>query len=123
MVKIDTDGNDFAIINKSIDWFERAQPGIFFEHQIRATPDLERADATFENLMGIGYRYFVVFDDPGFLILSTGDIDILKDLNRYLYRIWSTPGAVKSICNYDVLALHERDRDAFEGVLKYFKST
>jgi FkbM family methyltransferase len=122
MVKIDTDGNDFAIINKSIDWFERSQPGILFEHQIRTKSDLDQADATFENLMKIGYRCFAVFDDPGFLILSTGDIDILRDLNRYLYRIWSATNAVKSISNYDVLAVHERDRDSFESIVKYFKS-
>jgi FkbM family methyltransferase len=122
MVKIDTDGNDFAIINKSIDWFEKSQPGILFEHQIRSKPDLDQADATFENLMQIGYRYFVVFDDPGFMILSTSNIGILKDLNRYQYRIWSKANARKSICNYDVLALHDRDRDVFEDILNYFKA-
>jgi len=122
MVKIDTDGNDFAIINKSIDWFDKFQPGILFEHEIRSKAGLDQADATFENLTRIGYRYYVVFDDPGFMILSTGDICILKDLNRYQYRIWTTANANKSICNFDVLALHQRDGDVFKDFLNYFEA-
>ncbi|MGC2305188.1 FkbM family methyltransferase [Candidatus Binatus sp.] len=122
MVKIDTDGNDFAIINNSIDWFEKRQPGLLFEHEIRSRSDLDRADATFENLLRSGYRYFVVFDDPGFMILSTGNVGILKDLNRYQYRIWASAGANKTICNFDVLALQDKDRDVFEDVLNYFNS-
>lgn len=120
-VKIDTDGFDFKIIADSLDWLATARPALLFEDQIQTRSDLENADAVFSKLMKAGYEYFIVWDDPGHHVVSTSSLDVLKDLNRYLFRISQSDGA-KSICNYDVLCLHPRDSDVYRDVTEWYRS-
>lgn len=115
LVKSDTDGFDFAILQGSLDWFAKVKPGIMFENQIRTGDDLEASNTLIENLEKIGYRYFTVWDDPGFHMLSTSSVDELKSLNRYQYKVWQGQGK-KSICNLDVLCLSERDADVHRAM-------
>ena len=75
----------------------------------------------FSKLMKAGYEYFIVWDDPGHHVVSTSSLDVLKDLNRYLFRISQSDGA-KSICNYDVLCLHPRDSDVYRDVTEWYRS-
>ena len=112
-VKSDTDGFDFTILRAGIDWLAAAKPAILFENQIRTREDLTQADALFADLSRIGYTGFVVWDDPGFHMLSTEDIRVLKGLDHYLFEVWQRP-MPQRICNYDVLCLHRDDEDVFE---------
>ena len=91
---------------------------MFFENQIRTEDDLIAADSLFENLVRIGYRYFFVWDDPGYHLLSTTAVDELKQLNRYQYKVWQGKWR-KSISNFDVLCLQAKDTDISEQMANW----
>jgi FkbM family methyltransferase len=77
------------------------------------------ANSLFESLRGIGYEYFIYWDDPGFHVLSTRSMAAIKDLNHYLFKLMET-GFSRGISNYDVLCLHESDKDIFDAVSSYY---
>ena len=121
LVKIDTDGFDFTIIKSGLEWLSIAKPLLFYENEIRNLETFEESNNVLRNLAEIGYKYFIVWDDPGFHIVSTSDLDILFSLNRYLFKLWSSGHYRKSICNYDILCVPFSDKDIFETVTNYYK--
>jgi len=120
-IKIDTDGYDFKILTDSLEWLTSAHPTILFENQIRNNQDCNSADELYVHLMQIGYEYFIVWDDPGFHLVSTTSLDVLKDLDRYLFKVWQNDGH-RSICNYDVLCLHKNDKDVYQNICAWYKT-
>lgn len=120
-VKLDTDGNDFAILADSIDWFAKVRPGILFENQIHDQNDLHAAGSICRRLADIGYLYFIVWDDAGFFLCSTTCLQLLADLNRYLLTVHENRGHI-SIYNTDILCLHQEDKDVFDLVCEWYRS-
>jgi FkbM family methyltransferase len=120
-VKTDTDGYDFRILVDSLEWLASAHPAILLESEIRNSQDLDSANELYTRLVLIGYAYFIVWDDPGFHLVSTTSLDVLTDLNRYLFKVWQNDGH-KSICNYDVLCLHQNDEDVWKHICEWYKA-
>ena len=86
LVKSDTDGMDCQIIAGAVDYLARARPALFFEYD----PDLTaRAGATairvFDVLEVTGYRYALVYDNTGdlMLLLDLRDRRLVSDLDAY----------------------------------------
>lgn len=120
-IKTDTDGYDFKILTDSLEWLAERRPAIFFENQIMNIQDLECSNELYRSLMQIGYSYFIVWDDPGFHLVSTTSLDTLIDLNRYLFKVWQNNCHI-SICNYDVLCLHRDDEDIYHNIREWYKT-
>jgi FkbM family methyltransferase len=120
-VKIDTDGYDVEILADSLDWLEAQHPAVVFENGVEDDQDLAAANALFDELGKIGYRYFMVWDDPGFHLVSTTSIEVLKDLNRYLFKLKQHRFA-RAVSNFDVLGLHRDDEDIYESVRAWYQS-
>jgi len=120
-IKIDTDGYDAQILADSLEWLAANRPLVLFENWIRNAKDLSIADSLYDDLIKIGYEYFIVWDDPGFHIVSTTSSDVLKDLNRYLYKL-SQQGPPGSIGNFDVLCAQPIDQDIYIDVSKWYRA-
>jgi FkbM family methyltransferase len=120
-VKIDTDGYDVEILANALDWLGAQHPAVVFENSVEDGQDLAAANALFDELGNIGYRYFVVWDDPGFHLVSTTSIQVLKDLNRYLFKL-KEHHFVRAVSNFDVLILHRDDEDIYESVRAWYQS-
>lgn len=121
-VKCDTDGHDFGIIDVNISWFGRNRPGLIIEDQIRTKHDLDQANISFSKLRSVGYRHFLFFDDPGFMIMGTDSLEQIWELNRYQFKLFEREEHQKSMWNFDVLCCHERDTDLFEAVRAYYRA-
>ena len=120
-IKIDTDGYDRKILLASLDWLTNIHPAVLFESYIHNIQELESANELYSKLMQVGYKYFIVWDDPGFHLLSTTSLDVLTDLNRYLFKVFQID-ARKSIYNYDILCLHDEDEDIYEDIREWYKN-
>jgi FkbM family methyltransferase len=120
-VKVDTDGFDVEILSGSLDYLAVEHPAIVFENEIRDEGALLAVNRLVEGLKEIGYEYFIVWDDPGLHIVSTSSVDILKDLNRYLFKL-SEQTFRSAICNYNVLCMHRDDGDIYQSVRGWCES-
>lgn len=120
-IKIDTDGYDAQILADSLEWLAAGRPLVLFENWIRDAKDLSLADSLYDDLKMIGYEYFIVWDDPGYHIVSTTSIDVLKDLNRYLFKL-SQHGSDGNIGNFDVLCAQQVDQDVYMDVSEWYRA-
>jgi hypothetical protein len=120
-IKTDTDGYDFRILIDSLEWLASVSPAILFENQIRNNEDIQSANELCAGLIRIGYSYFIAWDDQGFHLVSTTSLDVLTDLNRYLFKVWQN-GWHKSINNYEVLCLHQNDEDVYKDICEWCRT-
>lgn len=121
LVKIDTDGHDFRIIKASIDWLNASRSAVFFENQILSEHDLNCANKLFHRLREIDYSLYIFWDDPGFHMVSTTDLEIAKSLNRYLFKQRQRKHGRPSVYNYDVLCLPAEERNIFDRLTAYYQ--
>lgn len=90
------------------------------ENSIQNQAELEATNRLFDGLAQAGCGDFVVWDDPGFHIVSTGSLDVIKDLNRYLFKL-KEKSFTRAISNYDVLCIHDADSDIYEQVSAWYR--
>jgi FkbM family methyltransferase len=120
-VKTDTDGYDVKILSDSLEWISTALPAILFENQLRTDEELIAVNGLFDALKKIGYEHFLVFDDPGYLVLSTDDIGILKNLNSYLLQR-SKNKFSHGLNNFDIVCFHRDDEDISRQVHEWYET-
>lgn len=118
LIKSDTDGFDFRILNASADLIERHRPVLYFEYDLffqeNATED---AIKLMEFLNKTAYS-FVVFDNYGNLMrpLSGGD-SLRRDLfflNHYIKSCRTQGGALQYV---DVLAVQTKELEHYLSYL------
>ncbi|WP_421654425.1 FkbM family methyltransferase [Leptothermofonsia sp. ETS-13] len=118
LLKIDTDGFDFAIIQKSTSVISALRPVLYFEYDTNFKPEgeveaLEAIKALFE----IGYTYFLVYENFGNYLFSitAQDLDKFIDLNICLASNRKKSGT-SVIFYFDICALTEEDFDLFKQI-------
>jgi FkbM family methyltransferase len=121
LIKIDTDGFDFSIISTGLEFLNERRPALYFENSIYSSIELQTANDLADDLFKIGYRHFVIFDAIGLHIATTNDIDVLKDLNRFLFKV-VTGSVQRHFYYYDILCVSGEDRDISGAVSEYFRS-
>jgi len=121
LIKIDTDGFDMAILSASLDYLAQQRPCLVYENEVRDEDTLTAANQLLQNLYQGGYRSFALFDDSGLHIASTTDLQILYDLNAYLFAV-SSWGTERGLNGYDVLAAPAGDEDVLAGVTAQYRN-
>jgi FkbM family methyltransferase len=109
LVKIDTDGFDFAIILSALDFFGKNFPVLFFEYALYFQEGAyEDSLSAIQSLAKIGYSHFAVFDNFGNLlsIISKDYEARFRELNDYLK---SNEAFGKVVYYFDVCAFSESD--------------
>ncbi len=118
LLKIDTDGFDFLIIQASHEFIRKSQPVIFFEYDITFSQSgILEAKEAIELLIRVGYKRFIFYDNFGNYCMSFSDsqLEILEDLNRFLFSNRFLSGT-PSIYYYDVCAFSQEDEELFTAV-------
>jgi len=118
LLKIDTDGFDFSIIQTSISVIGNLRPVLFFEYDIFFTSDArDESLKTLQVLFECGYQSFIVYDNYGnyLLSLTSQDYDKFIDLNTYLFSNRFASG-ITAVYYLDICAFAEADTDLFEKI-------
>ncbi len=118
LVKIDTDGFDFSIIQNSISVLSTLKPVLYFEYDVFFTPDArDESLKTLNVLIDGGYKNFILYDNYGnyLLSLSNQDYDKFLDLNAYLFSN-RFAGGITTVYYLDICAFTEADTDLFEKI-------
>jgi FkbM family methyltransferase len=125
LIKIDTDGCDFEIINHSLNCLKKNRPVLFFEYDpsFKLTGE-DDAQAAMQSLWDIGYRNFLIYDNFGNFFIALHDLNGFHDLNAYLAANRKTN---QIIYYFDVCAISNEQLDLFEKIrnheLHYSKTT
>ena len=118
LLKIDTDGFDFYIIQTSIEVINKLCPVLYFEYDITFNHKGEEAGLeAIQTLFDIGYEYFIVYDNYGnYLIsLSNQEYDRFLDLTAYLASNRKKSGT-PAVHYFDICAFTDNDIDLFEAI-------
>lgn len=118
-IKLDTDGFDFGILLSNLAWVETHKPAVLLEVELPSETSFQQAMELFQKLVDGGFTRFVVWDDAGYLLLSTDSMNVLEHLFRYLLRISKQEG-IRSIYNYDILCLPKRDEDLHTRIEEWY---
>jgi FkbM family methyltransferase len=116
LLKIDTDGFDFPIINASVETLGIMQPVLFYEYApFEGTNGIADGFNTMQSLAAAGYEKMMVYDNFGhFLInLDIPDNDRFIELNGFLC---SNRAFGSAIYYLDICAFAPRDRDVFKAL-------
>ncbi len=108
MLKIDTDGHDFEVIDGARETIIKNKPAIFFECEVFS--DGHYSDKLLETLSFLedaGYSSFVVYDNHGYLVgsYSLDDFSPLKKLLFYQL--------IQNFFYFDLLVMKEEDIVSF----------
>ena len=125
LVKSDTDGMDCQIIAGAADYLASARPALYFEYD----PDLTaRAGANairvFDVLDAAGYRYALVYENTGdlMLLLDLQDKRLLSDLDAFF--TGRNGGRYADICAFHAtdsdlaLSMHKTEAEFYRAVRK-----
>ncbi len=123
LLKSDTDGMDCQIIAGAADYLANARPALFFEYD----PDLTaQSGATairvFDVLEATGYRYALVYENAGdlMLLLDLHDKRLLSDMDAFFSG--RNGGRYADICAFHgtdsdlALTLHQTELAFFRGL-------
>lgn len=91
LVKIDTDGFDFAVIDGARELLARARPALLFECDHFDAPDfVTRCRGALELLRSCGYAHFVAYDNFGHL-MGSFSLDNRQPFEQLLFYQLSSP--------------------------------
>jgi FkbM family methyltransferase len=118
LLKSDTDGSDFPIIEASAGVISELRPVLYFEYDTGYTPDGEaEALRAMNRLFEIGYHYFLVYDNFGNYLISIAspEAERFVDLNTCLASNRAKSGT-RVIFYFDICALAKEDADLFHAM-------
>ena len=111
LLKTDTDGSDFEILQSSLEVIGRTRPVLYFEYDPTLRPDgASAARRTIAALLQAGYRSFLVQDNFGHFLerIDARIEERFASLDRYLF---SNLYFGRQIYYYDVCAFSAADED------------
>ena len=85
LLKVDTDGFDFDVINSAKKILAHSEPILFWENEITEDFQYKGFNELYSFLYSIGYRYIYIFDNFGNLITEENNFETLKYVNSYTY--------------------------------------
>lgn len=119
LLKIDTDGHDFEILESYTGQLRDQQPVIFFEYDITFEANGPMIGLqTLESLIESGYLHYVVYDNFGnyWGRVEDGNMDRLIDLTTCLFSHRSLSGK-PAIYYLDICGFTDTDHDLFSELV------
>jgi FkbM family methyltransferase len=108
LIKTDTDGFDYDVLNSSISIIKKNKPLIFFEYQFESKYKIYSYLKTFKLLEKIGYCDWVIFDNYGTIILRTNQLKIIEQLTNYI-NLQNNLSGTRTIYYFDILTCVNKD--------------
>jgi FkbM family methyltransferase len=116
LIKTDTDGFDYDVLNSSISIIKKNLPLIFFEYQFENKYKIYSYLKTFKLLEKIGYCDWVIFDNYGTIILRTNQLKIIEKLTNYI-NLQNNSNATRTILYFDILTCINKDSKFIDKIL------
>jgi FkbM family methyltransferase len=109
LIKVDVDGVDYEVIDSGEQIIRTISPMIFFEANYTSNAQYVGFLRTLDKLTCMGYSNWLLLDNYGEIVLSTEDIDAVKQLFDYIHR-QNQSRTIRTIVYFDVLAYRDKDK-------------
>ncbi len=118
LVKSDTDGFDFAILKGALQSLASTTPVLFFEFDpVIGASSAEAAIESVDNLLSIGYRHVVVYDNFGNYLLSSAlSTSLARDLATNVRQRRDAGGGAPY---FDLCCFTSADSDLFQALVHH----
>lgn len=119
LIKTDTDGYDYDVINSSHKSIATFKPILFLEYFFDCIWQLDKYKKMIEELHGAGYNKFYMFDNFGANILKTSSYQHINEILKY--NMDQSEGKTTKIIPYiDVVACTHADESIVDNALTKF---
>lgn len=108
LLKVDTDGFDYDVINSAERILSNSQPILFWENEITEDFQYEGFCQLYSLLESKGYTHIFIFDNFGNLITEECNFETLKNINTYIYSM-AKHNCTRTVYYTDILATTERN--------------
>jgi hypothetical protein len=120
LLKSDTDGHDFDVLDSAGEVLRRDWPMLFFECENHSAEDMAAFLGLFERLRERGYTHWVLFDNFGAVMLETADLEVVRQLLDYVWR-QNLNLSTRTIYYFDILAATRVDRRIVTRIVADYK--
>ncbi len=120
LMKVDTDGFDFDVIQSAESILSQSEPILFWENEIADNFQFEGFIQLYKMLEKKGYNHIFIFDNYGNLITEESNFSTLKNINSYLYSMEKN-GQSRTFYYTDVLASTKKNFDKVKVAIEEYK--
>jgi FkbM family methyltransferase len=120
LIKVDTDGFDFDVIESAKQICKESKPILFWENEISEDFQLNGFEQMYYNLSELGYDTLFIFDNFGNLIFENSNFETLKQLNTYIYSM-KKYDCTRTIFYTDVLAVSDKHKGLVTNAIEDYK--
>jgi FkbM family methyltransferase len=121
LLKVDTDGFDFDVIQSAERILSQSEPILFWENEIAEDFQFEGFSQLYKMLEKNGYSHIFIFDNYGNLITEESNFSTLKNINSYLYSMEKN-GQSRTFYYTDVLASTDKNFDKVKMAIEEYKN-
>lgn len=120
LIKCDTDGYDWSVLDSGMAKISEILPMLFFECEV-GTNDEHGADyaRVHDRLRRSGYEHFYVFDNFGGFVLETTDTAVLQHMLNYV-AAQNRHSLHRTMHYIDILAVSEHDQRAARSAVSNY---
>jgi hypothetical protein len=115
LLKTDTDGMDWDVINSGLEVIKDARPILFFECDPQNAETVLAYQSSLEKLDNLGYHNFYIFDNYGEYVCCLNKVSTLVDFIRYC-----CAQTTRTIHYIDVVACVAADAALVESAIEEF---
>ncbi len=120
LIKVDTDGFDFDVIESAKQICKESKPILFWENEISEDFQLNGFEQMYYNLLELGYDTLYIFDNFGNIIFENSNFETLKQLNTYIYSM-KKYDCTRTIFYTDVLAVSDKHKGLVTNAIEDYK--
>jgi FkbM family methyltransferase len=120
LLKVDTDGFDFDVIQSAEKVCSNSEPILFWENEISEDFQSIGFNALYSFLTIKGYKYIYIFDNFGNLITEESNFETLKNINSYLISMKKND-CTRTVYYTDILATTEKYHLIAKNAIEEYK--
>ena len=117
LLKVDTDGFDYDVLESSLKTIEKHKPILFFECYYELEYQKTNYKSIIKKLQSLGYFHWTLFDNYGEIIITTQNLETIYSLMEYVWK-QNLGKTSRTIFYYDLLVCCDNNKEIVDNVIK-----
>jgi FkbM family methyltransferase len=117
LLKVDTDGFDYDVLESALKTIKKHKPILFFECQHELEHQKTNYKSIIKKLQSLGYFHWTLFDNYGEKIITTQNLETIYSLMEYVWK-QNLGKTTRTIFYYDLLVCCDNNNEIINKVIK-----